>query len=224
MKKRVSKIAALISVAFTQSNAEAISFKNVDLSSYNLQVYKSDLNQITPVYLAGHSSHASHGSHGSHRSSAGTYTPSTPVYKKPAPVYKKPAPVYKKPAPVYKKPAPVYKKPAPVYTKPITDRWKSDPLGQAAKPKTSFPPPSKTVTEKCRDGLLGKRKEVVKKVQMYLFLSGHYTNDSKKLFSGVIDSETRNAVNKFKKDNRITGKRNTILDSVTLNTMGIACD
>ena len=203
MKKRVSRIAALISVAFTQSNAEAISFKNVDLSSYNLQVYKSDLNQITPVYLAGHSSHASHGSHGSHRSSAGTYTPSTPVYKKPAPVYKKPA---------------------PVYTKPITDRWKSDPLGQAAKPKTSFPPPSKTVTEKCRDGLLGKRKEVVKKVQMYLFLSGHYTNDSKKLFSGVIDSETRNAVNKFKKDNRITGKRNTILDSVTLNTMGIACD
>ncbi|MBL7004956.1 MAG: hypothetical protein ISR69_13140 [Gammaproteobacteria bacterium] len=229
MKRRISKIAALISVAFTQSNAEAVSVKDVNLSDYNFQIYKADLNSMTPIYLAGHSSHASHGSHGSHRSSAkssghnshSSHRSSTP---KSTPTYTKPASTYTKPASTYTKPSSKTSSKGSANNRPVIDRWKSDPLGQTAKPKTSFPPPAKAVVEKCSDGWLGKRKEVVKKVQMYLFLSGHYANDSEKLFSGIIDNETRSAVKKFKKENRLTEKKNTLLDSKTLNTMGIVCD
>jgi His-Xaa-Ser repeat protein HxsA len=215
MKKKISKIAALISIAFTQSSADAMKIEVADLSDYDFKIYKSDLNLITPIYLAAHSSHASHGSHGSHRSS----TPrSTPIYTKPAPIYTKPAPIYTKPAPK-------------TSNKPMTDRWssptipkylKSDPLGQKAKPLTSFPPVV-TKLEKCSDSKLYKRKEVVKKVQMYLFLSGHYSNDSDKLFTGVVDVETRKAVKQFKKENSLPNKKNTLLDASTLNTMGIVC-
>jgi len=206
MKKKISKIATLISVAFTQSSADAINIEDAYLSDYDFKIYKSDLNLMTPIYLAAHSSHASHGSHGSHRSSAkssghsshSSHRSSTPT-------------------------------PVPSYTKPslpevsIPEFLKSDPLGQKAKPVTSFPP-IVTKFEKCRDSKLYKRKEVVKKVQMYLFLSGHYSNDSDKLFTGVVDAETRKAVNQFKKDNALPNNKNTLLDASTLNTMGILCD
>jgi len=220
MKKKISKIAALISVAFTQSSADAIKIEDADLSDYDFKIYKSDLNLMTPIYLAAHSSHASHGSHGSHRSSAkssghsshSSHRSSTP---KPTPIY---AP--KKYTPPSYTPAPKTSyKPSPT----IPEYLKSDPLGQKAKPLTSFPPVV-TKLEKCSDSKLYKRKEVVKKVQMYLFLSGHYSNDSDKLFTGVVDTETRKAVKKFKKDNSLPNKKNTLLDASTLNTMGIVCD
>jgi His-Xaa-Ser repeat protein HxsA len=222
MKKKVSKIAALISIAFTQSSADAMKIEVADLSDYDFKIYKSDLNLITPIYLAAHSSHASHGSHGSHRSSAkspghsshSSHRSSTP-----------------KPTPTYTKQAPTYTPAPKTSNKPVTDRWssptipkylKSDPLGQKAKPLTSFPPVV-TKLEKCSDSKLYKRKEVVKKVQMYLFLSGHYSNDSDKLFTGVVDAETRKAVKQFKKDNSLPNRKNTLLDASTLNTMGIVC-
>ena len=220
MKKKISKIAALISIAFTQSSADAIKIEDADLSDYDFKIYKSDLNLMTPIYLAAHSSHASHGSHGSHRSSAkssghsshSSHRSSTP---KPTPIYtpkKSTFPSYTPAPKTSYKPSPT----SPEYLK-------SDPLGQKAKPLTSFPPVV-TKPEMCSDSKLYKRKEVVKKVQMYLFLSGHYSNDSDKLFTGVVDTETRKAVKKFKKDNSLPNKKNTLLDASTLNTMGIVCD
>ncbi len=133
MKKKISKIAALISITFTQSSADAIKIEDADLSDYDFKIYKSDLNLMTPIYLAAHSSHASHGSHGSHRSSAkssghsshSSHRSSTP---KPTPIYTPKKSTF----PSYT-PAP---KPSPT----IPEYLKSDPLGQKAKPLTSFPP------------------------------------------------------------------------------------
>jgi len=96
----------------------------------------------------------------------------------------------------------------------------SDPLGKKAKPITSYPPAA-NVIQKCKDSELTKRKETVKRVQMYLYLSGHYTQST---FDGVMDSTLRAAITKYKQELSLSNVANTILDASTLSSMGIACE
>ena len=69
MKKKFTKLAASIGVAFTQSsNADTAIENGYSEVNTDVQLYKLPLNMETPIFLAAHSSHKSHGSHGSHRS------------------------------------------------------------------------------------------------------------------------------------------------------------
>jgi His-Xaa-Ser repeat protein HxsA len=76
MKKKFTKLAASIGIAFTQSsNADPAIENGYSEVNTDVQLYKLPLNMETPIFLAAHSSHkshGSHGSHGSHRSSSST--------------------------------------------------------------------------------------------------------------------------------------------------------
>jgi len=71
MKKKFTKLAASIGIAFTQSsNADPAIENGYSEVNTDVQLYKLPLNMETPIFLAAHSSHKSHGSHVSHKSSS----------------------------------------------------------------------------------------------------------------------------------------------------------
>ena len=64
MKKKFTKLAASIGIAFTQSsNADTAIENGYSEVNTDVQLYKLPLNMETPIFLAAHSSHKSHGSH-----------------------------------------------------------------------------------------------------------------------------------------------------------------
>ena len=105
---------------------------------------------------------------------------------------------------------------APVPSYPSTPRPapRADPLGQPPKPKETYKPKIPDAEKLRNDKDL--REKVVQKVQMVLFLSGEYTGK----ITGVLDAETRDAVDLYKIKRGIL--RGGYLDRDTLNELGVS--
>ena len=181
MKQRAVKLAAMVGLAFNQSSAEVVTDGVHEVSLSDTSLYKAELNENTPLYLAAHRSHSSHGSHRSHRSHRSYYN-----------------------------------NPVPDTTSP--NLTASEPLGQKAKPLSSYPPVA-SVSKTCNVAPdMAKRKETIQRVQMYLFLSGHYKDAS---FDGVMNESLRNALGEYKSEFGLASNASTILDSKVLNSMAL---
>jgi len=189
MNKKLKKLATLISASFATnaSNADVMhALKPKLLENDSLSV--SLLNQSVSQILAAHRSHSSHGSHGSHRSSSGGggyVAPSTT--------------------------------PSQSQTKKSTvtrPKKQADPLGQAPRPKSSYPPnQSKDLTSTLKDK--EKRKNIIMRMQLALQFEGLYGG----AVDGILGPKTRAAILAYKKSKGISGEK--VLDAKTLNAFGI---
>lgn len=142
-----------------------------------------------PRFFAGHRSHSSHGSHGSHRSSAGGgYVAPTPA------------------APSRPPPPPVYP-PAP---------RSSDPLGQPAKPASTFKPAEPDSPKLVND--TEKRVSAIRRIQLSLKLQNVYNGP----IDGVMGPETRDAIDLYKI--KKGAPRGGYLDAATLTLFGVTID
>ena len=91
----------------------------------------------------------------------------------------------------------------------------SDPLGQEPRPPGSYPPANNA--DKLAKTLKDKeaRKNIIMRMQLTLQFEGLYDGP----IDGLMGSETRKAVLKFKKQKGIPGDK--VLDAPTLNAFGI---
>ncbi len=102
--------------------------------------------------------------------------------------------------------------PPSTYTPPAK---KADPLGQTARPKSSYPSVIKesdlvkSLTDK------DKRKNIIMRMQLALQFEGLYSGT----IDGVMGERTRNAVKAYKKQNGVTS--DGVMDAETLNALGI---
>lgn len=107
-----------------------------------------------------------------------------------------------------------YVAPTPAPSKPIEPRKQADPLGQSARPKSSYPPStSKKLTETLADK--EKRKNIIMRMQLTLQFAGLYKGP----IDGVLGPKTREAIYAYKKSKGLSG--NKVLDAETLNAFGI---
>lgn len=128
--------------------------------------------------------HRSHSSHSSHRSSSGG------GYVAPSPAPSRPR------------------------TTVITPKKQADPLGQSARPKSSYPPSkSKQLTATLTDKQ--KRKNIIMRIQLALQFEGLYSGG----VDGVLGPNTRQAILAYKKSKGLSGDK--VLDAKTLNAFGI---
>ena len=200
MKKKFTKLAASIGVAFTQSaNADDAIENRYTATNPDVRLYKLPLNMETPIYLAAHGSHGSHGSHSSHRSSSSSSSGHNSHASHASHAS--------------------HRSGSTTSSSGISAII-SNPLGNAKpKPVTSYPP-----KQKCPDYLLSARKSVVRQVQYHLVLSGDLDITDAIGSLGVIDSNTRRAVSSFQRQKGISKVSGTTLDNYTLNAMGISCN
>ena len=186
MKFTRKRLAALVSASIAGISTETHSVIPKEPSEVQKDtIFPILLNANVSKYLAAHRSHSSHSSHRSHRSSSSGSGSSS---------------------------SRTYS--APV-TKPKPSKKKSDPLGQASRPKSSYPSDaqSETLTQKLKNK--AARKNIIMRMQLTLQFSGHY----KGAIDGIMGPQTRKAVRAFKAENNIPG--NTVLDAATLNALGI---
>jgi His-Xaa-Ser repeat protein HxsA len=141
-----------------------------------------------PRFFAGHRSHSSHASHGSHRSSAGG---GVAVPRPPPPV----------------PPAP-YPPPPP--------KKKADPLGQPAKPESTFKPAQPDIPRLANDPV--KRANVIRRIQLFLQLRNAYSGP----IDGVLGPSTRDAIDLYKI--KQGAPRGGYLDADTLTLFGVSID
>ncbi len=185
MKDRFKRLATLISLSLVQNSNAAVKVDSpsTPLTPDNLK--PADLNIGVSQLLAGHRSHSSHGSHRSHRSSSGGgyRTPSPPI--------------------------------SPSYTPQPKRReiHNADPLGQKARPKSSYPSRSTSSAQRLKDK--EARKNIIMRMQLTLQFQGYYDGP----IDGIMGPKTRDAVKKFKKDKGIPGT--SVMDAETLNALGI---
>ncbi len=189
--KRIKTLTALISASLTsQANSSQDTIildammntgKNNNISNISV------LNKGVSTMLAGHRSHSSHRSH---RSSSGGGGYSAPSHK---------------PTPSYSKPTST---PSPSYNFKSST---SDPLGQQARPKKSYP----SQKSKKANATKADMKSIIVQVQLALLLEGLYSGK----VDGVMGNGTRTAIRAFKKKNNITSK--ALLGAKTLNALGV---
>ncbi|MFC1333181.1 MAG: His-Xaa-Ser repeat protein HxsA [gamma proteobacterium symbiont of Clathrolucina costata] len=187
MKAHFKKLAALISLSLGHNSNAAVEVDapSVPLTPDNLKL--TDLNIGVSQLLAGHRSHSSHGSHRSHRSSSGG------GYSSPSPSK----------TPSYT-PTPKPKR---------SEGSNADPLGQKARPKSSYPSTSSSTAQRLKDK--EARKNIIMRMQLALQFEGYYSGP----VDGIMGPETRKAVAKYKMAKGISGTG--VMDAETLNSLGI---
>lgn len=187
MKHQFKRLAALISFSLVNNSNSAANLENSELNLVSDPLIKlGNLNISVSQLLAAHRSHSSHASHGSHRSSSG----GGGSYRAPSV--------------------------SPSYTSPTKKRSvinnSSNPLGQQARPLSSYPsykPKNKLPTDK------SALKNLIMRIQLTLKFEGYDSGP----IDGIMGPKTRAAITKYKKHKGITSKG--FLDTETLNALGV---
>lgn len=104
-------------------------------------------------------------------------------------------------------------RPAPA---PVIPPKRSDPLGQRAKPPSTFIPPIKDVPQLQNNP--EKRAQVIRRLQLTLTLLNVYAGP----VDGVMSSATRDAIDLYKIKKGV--RRGGYLDAETLNLFGVTID
>lgn len=194
--KRVSAVIGAIAgsagaMASQEAAAHRPEVKELPLLGNLASVIKPLFSGEVPRFFAGHRSHSSHGSHGSHRSSAGGgYVAPTP--------------------------APVYPSTPPPRPAVPPSNLQSDPLGQPAKPSSTFRPATPDSPRLANDP--ARRASVIRRLQLALKLENLYNGP----IDGVLGPETRDAIDLYKI--KKGAPRGGYLDAATLNLFGVTID
>jgi His-Xaa-Ser repeat protein HxsA len=110
-----------------------------------------------------------------------------------------------------------YRAPSPSYNPPSSGGgvYKSDPIGQKARPSSSYPSNIDSSTPESLRKNKKALKNVIMRMQLALQFEGYYDGQ----VDGVMGPKTREAVKKYKKAKGIPGSG--VLDAQTLNALGI---
>lgn len=185
MKHYFKRLAALITLSLTHNTSSVAAQNEMETDLIvDDPIRVADLNVSVSKMLAAHRSHSSHRSHRS--SSSGGYRAPT-------------------------NPNPSHSN-TPSIRRNNTGNRTADPLGQQARPLSSYPstqPKTKLPIDK------ESLRNIIMRVQLTLKFDNYYHGD----IDGTMGPETREAVRKFKEANGITGK--AVLDAKTLNALGI---
>lgn len=146
----------------------------------------SPLNFKTPNFIAAHRSHSSHGSHSSHRSSSGSSSRS------------------------YTPSTPSYNSGSSSSGNSSKNKFNnSDPLGQPSNP-------SYTSSPKKGNKASYDRIELIKKVQMSLYIQDYYRGG----IDGILGPLLREAILSYRTDHNLPLSER--IDALLLNSLGIA--
>jgi len=190
IRHKIKKLTALISATLACDPSHAVMEngdhnKNVD----DATIVVTPLNLSVSRYLAAHRSHSSHASHSSHRSSSSG-------------------------GGGYGVPSPTKPNQSSNPSKPVEKNREADPLGQPARPASSYPPnTNKDLASTLKDP--EKRKNIVMRMQLALQFEKLYEGP----VNGIMDTKTREAVIIYKKKKGLSG--DMVLDAETLNLFGI---
>jgi len=193
MKKIFERISATITLLASGLSVPGNAVANADEVKTNgsfgrlTDVIRPLFSAEVPRFFAGHRSHASHASHGSHRSSAGG---GVVVPRSPAP--------------------------RPLPAPPPPRAPKADPLGQPAKPQSTFKPAQPDIPKLVNDP--ERRANVIRRIQLFLQLRNAYSGP----IDGVLGPSTRDAIDLYKI--KEGAPRGGYLDAATLTLFGISID
>ncbi len=193
MKKIFERISTAITLLAGGLGVPGDAVAGVDVDEFKTQGAFGRLTEVirplfaaeVPRFFAAHRSHASHGSHGSHRSSAGggVSVPRPPPKATPAP------------------------------TLPPPPKKKADPLGQPAKPASTFKPTQPDIPKLANDPV--RRANAIRRIQLFLQLRNAYSGP----IDGVLGPSTRDAIDLYKI--KEGAPRGGYLDADTLTLFGV---